>query len=224
MVEEDPGMSMRKMATILQVGDGTVRRIIEEDLRYRSYVLKVRQMLSQEIKDKRVARCQHLLTSLKHDAASRIRFFSNEKIFVLDAKVNKRNDRWLAKDPEDVPIVGQTKHPASVQVLGVISSEGYIMPAHFFKKGEMITKEVYVAVLKGVVKPWMTQVAAGRPYIFQQDGAPAHTSHLVQNWLDDNFDAFWAKDFWLPNSPDFKPSRLLRMGRYREGVQPKASQ
>ncbi|QQP42305.1 Transposable element tcb1 transposase, partial [Caligus rogercresseyi] len=26
-----------------------------------------------------------------------------------------------------------------------------------------------------VVKPWMTQIAAGRPYLYQQNGAPAHT-------------------------------------------------
>ena len=27
-------------------------------------------------------------------------------------------------------------------------------------------------------------------------------SHLVQNWLSDNVDMFWSKDFWPPNSPD----------------------
>ena len=48
----------------------------------------------------------------------------------------------------------------------------------------------------------MTNIASGRRYIFQQDGAPAHTSHLVQNWLSDNVDAFWSKEFWPPNSPD----------------------
>lgn len=84
------------------------------------------------------------------------------------------------------------------------------MPPHFFQKKETITKEVYLRVLSTVVKPWMDTVAAGRPYfpyvtIFQQDGAPAHTSHLVQNWLSDNVDMFWSKDFWPPNSPDLNP-------------------
>jgi len=66
----------------------------------------------------------------------------------------------------------------------------------------MVTKKVYVNVLASVVKPRMEIVASGRPYVFQQDGAPAHTSHLVQNWLSDNIDMFWSKEFWLPNSPD----------------------
>lgn len=38
----------------------------------------------------------------------------------------------------------------------------------------------------------------------QQDGAPVHTSHLVQNWLYDNVDMFWFKDFW-PANPDLNP-------------------
>lgn len=64
------------------------------------------------------------------------------------------------------------------------------MPSHFFKKGEMITKEVYVEILRIVVKPWIEDMAAGRPYIFQKDGALAHTSYLMQNWLSDNVDIF----------------------------------
>jgi len=53
-----------------------------------------------------------------------------------------------------------------------------IMP-HFFKKGETVIKEVYLRVLMDVVKLWMETVASGKPYIFQQNGAPAHTSHLI---------------------------------------------
>jgi len=65
------------------------------------------------------------------------------------------------------------------------------MPPYFFNKGENVTKEVYLRVLTNVMKPWMETVSAGKPYVFQQDGAPAHTSHLGQNWLSDNVDMFW---------------------------------
>jgi len=99
----------------------------------------------------------------------------------MDAKINRRNDRWLTHDPEDVPIIARTKCPANVHVLGVVSSEGDVMPPHFFKNKETVIKEVYVNVLASVVKPWMETVASGRPYVFQQDDAPAHTSHLIQN-------------------------------------------
>jgi len=61
----------------------------------------------------------------------------------------------------------------------MLSSEDDVMPPHFFKKQETITKEVYLRILMDVVKSWMEIVTSGRPYVFQQDGAPAHTSHLI---------------------------------------------
>lgn len=55
------------------------------------------------------------------------------------------------------------------------------------------------------VKPWMETMASGNPYFLQQDGALAHTSHLVQNWFFDNVDMFWFKEFWPLDSLDFNP-------------------
>jgi len=38
----------------------------------------------------------------------------------VDAKINRKNDRWLAHDPEDVPIITKTKCPANIHMLGVV--------------------------------------------------------------------------------------------------------
>jgi hypothetical protein len=57
----------------------------------------------------------------------------------------------------------------------------------------------------GVVKPWMDGVAAGRHYVFQQDGAPAHNSKMAQDWCAANLLEFWPKEIWPPSSPDFNP-------------------
>ena len=51
----------------------------------------------------------------------------------------------------------------------------------------------------------MQETAREKLYIFQEDGAPAHTSHLVQNWLSDNIQKFWSKELSPPNSPDLNP-------------------
>lgn len=204
-VFEDPSISIRGLAAEFNVVKTTMLRIVHEDLRYKSYVQKVRQLLSDATRNKRLERCHILLSSLKHSAAGRLRFFSDEKIFTVDAKINRRNDRWLAHDPSDVPFVGKTKFPSKIHVLSVVSSEGDIMAPHFFQTGETITKEVYLHVLQTVVEPWMNSVSCGRPYVFQQDGAPAHTSHLVQGWLSEHVSMFWDKDMWPPNSPDLNP-------------------
>lgn len=41
-------------------------------------------------------------------------------------------------------------------------------------------------------------------YVFQQDGAPAHTAKIVQEWMSANMNV-WPKDFWPPQSPDLNP-------------------
>ena len=51
------------------------------------------------------------------------------------------------------------------------------MLQHFLKMGETISMEVYLQILKTIMKPCMETVASWRPYIFQQNGAPARTSH-----------------------------------------------
>jgi len=43
-------------------------------------------------------------------------------------------------------------------------------------------------------------------FILQQDGAPAHTAKLAQDWIATNCGEFIGKDEWPPNSPDLNPS------------------
>lgn len=42
---------------------------------------------------KKVTRCHLLLSSLKNEAAGCIKFFSDENIFSVDAKINRKNNR-----------------------------------------------------------------------------------------------------------------------------------
>lgn len=44
-------------------------RIVKEDLRYNSYTIKVRQMLFEAVRTKRIERCNLLLCSLQNSAA-----------------------------------------------------------------------------------------------------------------------------------------------------------
>ena len=46
---------MRKLVSIVGVSESTMRRIVEEDLRYKSYILKIRQ-ISEDARTSRVAR------------------------------------------------------------------------------------------------------------------------------------------------------------------------
>ncbi|KAI6659393.1 hypothetical protein LOD99_10839 [Oopsacas minuta] len=48
-----------------------------------------------------------------------------------------------------------------------------------------------------------------RPFLFQQDGAPAHTAKVNQQWLRNNIPNIISKEEWPPSSPDLNPTDFL---------------
>lgn len=213
MIDEDPSKSIRALARELNVDEKTVRNCVHEDIRYKSYALKKHQFMNEATMERRADKAARLLVKLKHpQAQNQLIFFSDEKNFCQDQKVNKRNDRWLCADVEEVPVVMSTKFPATVMVLGVISSEGDVMPPFFFEEGLRVNADAYIHVMDTVVKPWMEGIAGDRHYVFQQDGAPAHTANKTQAWLADNLKEFWPKNIWPPSSPDCNPCDFFLWG------------
>ena len=102
------------MAKDFKVSKCTIRRVVHEDVRYKSYVMRSGQFISEKTKENRLIRAKRLLSKLKHQETGTLWFFSDEKNFDQDQKVNPRNDRWLCRDPSEVPAVMHTKFPAAV--------------------------------------------------------------------------------------------------------------
>lgn len=208
-IKYNPVRSMTKMASEVNVSPSSVLRIIKKDLKMKSRARVKVPLLTAAHREARVERSRKLLNSLKHGAAGHVILFSDEKIFSVDATCNRRNDRWIGGDPEDTPEAARyastTKHPASVMVFGLVASDGKRMPPVFIPSGVRINTEVYVNILQESVKPWIQANYPEGKYVFQQDGAPCHTSKRTQEWLASNLAAFWAKDMWPPQSPDLNP-------------------
>ena len=117
----------------------------------------------------------------------------------------QKNHRWIATNNRDEHRVMETKLPATVMVFGVVSSEGYIMPPHIFEVGLKVNTKVYLDVLKSVVIPWCNQVAGDRPWVWQQDSAPAHKSKETKSLaLDECYD-FVPFSYWPSSTPDLNP-------------------
>ena len=112
---------------------------------------------------------------------------------------------WIATNYRDVSRLMKTKFPATVMVFGVVSSEGHIMPPHIFEVGLKVNTKVYLDVPKSVVIPWCNQVAGDRPWVWQQDSAPAHKSKETQAWLQKEYYDFVPFSHWSPSSPDLNP-------------------
>jgi len=203
-ITEDPTKSLRKMANEMNVQPSTVQLAAQKDLGYKSFVRTQRHLLTESLKSKRLVRCKKVMQYLR-TRGSTVKVFSDEKIFTVDAVVNRRNDRFLAKSIEEVVGTFHTKHPAQIMVLGVVASDGKKMPPYFFQPGEKVGADAYYKVLRYHVLPWLkTHYPAGN-YVWTQDGAPCHTAKKVQQFCKTNFADFWPADFWPPSSPDLNP-------------------
>ena len=98
-----------------------------------------------------------------------------------------------------------TLRTATDMVFGVVSSEDHIMPPHIFEVGLKVNTKVYLDVLKSVVIAWCNQVAGGRPWVWQQDWAPAHKSKETLAWLQKECYDFVPFSHWPPSIPDLNP-------------------
>ena len=134
---------MSKLAQNCGVHRTTICKAIKEDLGFKSFKLRCRHLLTTEQKEIGVIKGKAMLSSLK-STPHHIRFFSDEKLFTLDRSYNHQNNRWICKEPSKGLLVFRSKKPAACIVLGVISSEGDVMPPHFFPQGLKINKKVYL--------------------------------------------------------------------------------
>ncbi len=187
-----------------------MKRILNDDLGMVSRVVQEKPLLTIDNREKRRERARKLLLRLKKEDAGKVRIFSDEKLFVADALVNRRNSRYLTDLPvnevdESVRISPFSKAPAKVMVLGIVARDGKKCPIIFVPDGEKVTADSYQVLLHRHVIPWLSATYSEGSYVFQQDGAPAHTANSTQQFIESNMAANWSKTVWPPYSADLNP-------------------
>ena len=86
-----------------------------------------------------------------------------------------------------------------------------------------MNSEAYMDMLITVVKPWITRVANGRPYVWQQDSAPCHISGKSKKWLSAIFFDYTTPNVWPPNSTDPNPMDYYVWGTVEKDANRRAS-
>lgn len=107
-------------------------------MRYKSYVMKARQMLCEFNKTKRFDQCRSigedlLLHPWQNRVASPLRF-SRIRILLFLMQNEHLNDHCSAYDSRDVSIVDRSKFSAKDHVLSGVSSKGDVTPPYSFEK------------------------------------------------------------------------------------------
>ena len=71
-IDENWGQSMRSIVKMLHVSEKRVRRNVHEDIRYKSYVMKRGNFISEKSKENRLNRSKRLLNKLKNPTEARM--------------------------------------------------------------------------------------------------------------------------------------------------------
>ncbi|QQP49028.1 Transposase, partial [Caligus rogercresseyi] len=168
--------SLRKMAKEENMSEGSMRNLVKKDLGMTPYKKIRLQLLSEATIEKRRERGRILLNKLKSGTQGPV-FFTDEKLFTVQAVYNSQNDRILAKSSADILVkvrgVFRRQNPKSVMVWEGVMSDGKKSPLIFVPEGVKINKEVYLSMLNDQVLPWIKAEYGETFFTFQQDSAPA---------------------------------------------------
>ena len=164
-------------------------------------------MINEATRQKRLTRSKSLLRRLTVQKSKRV-FFTDEKIFYISPPVNSQNNRlWSAGRKRDVDpkrlLLEHAKFSAHVMLSAGISYAGKGR-LHFVADKAKINADYYVNSLLPQLIEDCEKLMPGS-FIFQQDGAPAHTARQTQEWLALKSPEMINKDEWPPNSPDLNP-------------------
>ena len=108
------------------------------------------------------------------------------------------------KHPQNANRDGSTLEGTAQRIgrpFGGGGAEGHMMPPHIFEVCLKVNTKVYLDVLKSVVIPCCNQVAGGRPWVWQQESAPAQKSKETQARLQKDCYDFVPFSHWPPPPP-----------------------
>lgn len=207
--EDDPGThkSLREIASEMHVSHTSVSKMAKS-VGLKSFKRMRVSRRDQNVRNKRKTRCRRLNDRYSTADVKRI-IFTDEKDFTLEVPKNRQNDRVYGKRKSDIP-PSRLYHESSrfskkLMVSAGVSWEGKTNIHFIDTEKTKVNSDVYIELLNNQLLPDCRRLFPENNYIFQQDGAPSHTSKASQNYLAASTPEFIQKDEWPPQSPDCNP-------------------
>ena len=202
----DQRKSMRQLARENSCDKRTIAKIVYEDLGLKKYTPTVVPRLSAAQKAKRLT-CARWWRKNYTQASSHKIMFSDEKWFDADGQINSKNDVVYANTREEADLIGGLhevdKYPLKSMCFLAATMNGFSEPV-FLPPKTSFNSDFYIDGCMHIIKRDGRKLI-GDDFIFQQDGAKAHTANksllAFENWGI----RIIQPCHWPPNSPDLNP-------------------
>ena len=195
----------REIARETGISHSSVRRIAKFDLNLTPFKRVKGQKLSAKDEEKRKKWAAKLLRIVLKESLKKT-FFTDEKIFTVDTPRNTQNDRVYAKKNEisdECLYTKKTTFPKKIRISVGVSQLGKTS-LFVLQPGAKVNGKYYRDDLLAKMIPEMDAISGG-DYIFQQDGARAHTAKDTIKYIKDNMPGYIPPEMCPPNSPDLNP-------------------
>lgn len=218
--EANPNLSVRQVARECGKSHMHIHRILRKH-KYFPYKYSTQQELVAGDSDKRITFCESMLEKCNDDDTVLENIcFSDECTFTLNGEPNRQNYRYWSRENQHVKVQSHTQYRQSVNVWMGILGNNLIGP--FYIEGTL-DQENYLNLLQNQIVPNIIAVTANINSVFyQQDGAPAHYSRIVREYLDATFPNRWigrgGPIAWPPRSPDLSPNDFFLWGHLKSVI------
>lgn len=220
-VEENPTTSVRRISRRTGVARSTVHRILKRNSLYPYHVQRVQALLPSDFQ-KRMDFCREMIRRCRQDSLFfNLIMWSDESCFKRLGVFNMHNlHHWAIENPRIVR-EHRFQHQFGVNLWAGILNGKIIGP---FELAPRLNGARYLHFLRndlGNLLADIPQDIRNRMWL-QHDGAPAHFSRQVTEYLNVTYPNRWigrgGTISWPPRSPDLNPLDYFLWGYFKEAV------
>ena len=209
---------MRSASLQASIPRSTVHRLIRTQLRFKLYRPKQVQKLNHGDNAKRVDYCQWLLDADRNDPSPIDRiFWTNEATFKLSGMPHRYNTYFWSEENPHI-LMEKPLNTPGITVFAGMWSHGIVGPYFHY---DYVNGESYLRMLTEEVVLCLQNHPVHDNMIWMQDGAPAHFSTIVRQYLHKTFDNWIGRSgkiSWPQRSPDMTPCDFSMWGTIKTKV------
>lgn len=215
-VEENPNIGIRGIGRNLNVNYSVVQRVLKSEAYHPFHYTKV-QALSENDFPLRVNFCRWMLDTINLNPNFQNQIlWTDESTFTRDGQLNMHNYHFYARENPHAIRRRGFQQRFSVNVFAGIIGDRLIGP-YFLP--HRLNGENFLMFLRGDFQELLDNVPLAilqNPIWLQLDGAPAHFSRAVRDWLNLNYPGRWigrgGHVAWPPRSCDLTPLDFFLWG------------